>query len=226
MLSALLLTVDCLRLSELLPSSHFRFKGLPPEDAAWIRGCGFCQPARQQHSHGGWVIPHQTSEGAGRGLGQGQCMLLCKLRRWEILTGPLPSLDWWPLPLTKGVCLSVRVCARRPLTHTQTHTHIFQVIWQFCLSSCPLFQFTTLPLAFSRPLWDLCFPQGLSPSPPCSSEAGLSAPPRGKLVYFWAGLTRYKPYCALYSFNSLVLPFPHIYLMSQIISFTYFQFPP
>lgn len=40
---------------QLLPS-HFRFKGLPPEDAAWICGCGFCQPTRQQHSHGGWAI--------------------------------------------------------------------------------------------------------------------------------------------------------------------------
>lgn len=52
-------------------------------------------------------------------------------------------------------------------------------------------------------------------------------PLRGKLVYFWAGLTRYKPYCVHSSFNVLVvLPFPHSYLMLPFISFTHFQFLP
>lgn len=57
----------------------------------------------------------------------------------------------------------------------------------------------------------------------CSHQPPHPHPPRallrGKLMYFWAGLARYNPYCALHSLSALVLPFPHIYLMSPLISF-------
>ena len=53
----------------LFPPLLFRFKGLPPEDATWVCGRGFCQPARRQHSHGGWVSPDKTPEGLAGGWG-------------------------------------------------------------------------------------------------------------------------------------------------------------
>lgn len=172
---------------QLLPS-HFRLKGLPPEDAAWICGCGFCQPTRQQHSHGGWAIATF-------------------------------AFDQMHLSLLSSVSL--------PLTHSHTHTHTPHIHKYFNQSGNLA---SSLALYFSLPLTHFFFLSvsvGLvvsteSLTAPCSSEVGLSAPPWGKLVYFWVVLTRYNPYCVLCSFKTVVLPFPHI--MSPFVTFACLQF--
>lgn len=135
----------CSLFSSLLSPSLFRFKGLPPEDATWVCGRGFCQPARQQHSHGGWVSADQTPEGLVEGLGQGQCMLFCNMRRWEILTRPLPSLDWRPLPLTRGVCL----CGQVYVSSWHTYTHISSTILPHLSFSILVNQSPSLSLSVS-----------------------------------------------------------------------------
>lgn len=118
-------------------------------------------------------------------------------------------------------------------THTHidyhTHTHISSnlTILPHLLSSILVYQSPSLSPSVSA--GSLVSTGSLSctrSQPSLFFRSRIIWPPQGKLVYFWAGLTRYKPYCALYSFSALVLPFPHIYLMSPFISFTHFQFLP
>lgn len=134
------------------------------------------------------------------------------------------SGDLWLWPkgfvfVVKCVCVSVRV--------SHSHTKISSTIFPHPLSSILVYQSPSLSFSVSVELPVSTGSLSCTRSQPSLFfRSRIIWPPRGKLVYFWAGLTRYKPYCALYSFNTLVQPFPHIYLMSLFISFTYFQFLP
>lgn len=69
------------------------------------------------------------------GLGAGQCMLFCNMRRWEILTRPLPSPHRRPLPLTKGIYVYGHLYVCVHVFHPLTRAHQFLPIWQSLVSS-------------------------------------------------------------------------------------------
>lgn len=144
--------------------------------------------------------------------------LFCNMRGWEILSRPLSAPDWWPLPLAKRRLVFEVECTCPPLTHEihprnlTTSPHLFSSIifsrplsLSFCFCLCGITRFHRV--------------SKLHPALPVLQKQDYLGPPGGALVYFWAGLTRYKLRCELYSFNALALPFPHIYLMSPFISF-------
>ncbi len=113
------------------------------------------------------------------------------------------DLCLWP----KGFIFVVKfVCL--PLTHTYTLPHFLCCILvyhtcYFFLSVSVGWLVSTGSLSCARSRPSLFIRSRI-----------FCPPPQGKLVYFCAGLTRFKPHCAIYSFSTLLLPFPHIYLMA------------
>lgn len=178
-------------------SSYLRFKGLPPEDATWVCGCGFCQPARQQHSHGGWVITDPTPGGWRRvGAGTMHVVLKHEKVRNTDKTAALARLatsdfDQRGSSLWSSMCVwSSHVC----LSHADTH--ISSAIFPHPLSSILVYQSPSLSLSVSVELPVSTGSLSCTRSQPSLFfRSRIIWPPRGKLVYFWAGLTIYEPYC-------------------------------
>lgn len=131
-----LLSLTRLHLSKHLLPSPFRFKGFPPEDATGVCGCGFCQPARQQHSHGGWVKAVQPP---WAGWDNACCSVTWEGETYRQSPQPHRTGDLWLWPI--GFVFVV-VCV------STTDTHTFKVMWQSCLISHPLF-WSGLSLSFS-----------------------------------------------------------------------------
>lgn len=162
----------------------------------------------------------------GGELSQRQYMLFCNMRGWEILMKPLPVLDRRPLALTKrGVCFCGQVYVFF-LWHIPEHITSNMTIFPR-LSS--LYFSPPVSLYFSSvsagSLASTGSPNCTRSQPSLLFRSRIIRPLWGKLVYFWVGLTRYKPYWVLFFFNALALPFPHIYLMlPPFISFRHFQF--
>lgn len=90
-------------------SSHFRLKGLPPEDAAWVCGCGLCQPDRQQYPHGGWVAARQTSWGCWGSCNRDKtcCSVTWEGDKywWSLYAYPIGGLCLWPRRGGGQVCV-------------------------------------------------------------------------------------------------------------------------
>lgn len=138
--------------------------------------------------------------------GRDNACLFCNMRGWEILTRPLSAPDWRPLPSAKGGLVFEVECTCPPLTH-EIHTrnlttlpHLFTSIFSqplplsFCFCLCGITRFHRVSGT------------ELHPALPVLQKQDYLGPRGGggELVYFWAGLTRYKPRCALYSFNALL----------------------
>lgn len=149
---------------------------------------------------------------------------------WEGEKHERPAvLDLRPLPSIKCFCaLRVSVCLGLWQTHANTHTntdrHIVSnlTILSHLLSSIVAYHLPFVSVGLLVSTGSLSCTQ--SQHHVLERQDYLQPPPtppplRGKLMYFWAGLTRYNPYCALHSLSTLVLPFPHIYLMSPLMSF-------
>lgn len=179
------------------------------------------------------TLPWRVSElrpepgGAGRGLGWGQFVLFCNMRRWEILTRPLPSSDWWPLPLTKGPHLCGKVCV------CVCHSRVAHAHFKYILAASPVLYFRPpVSLSFCLCLCgitSLCRVSELHPlaALPVLQKQDYLAPLRGSWCIFGlVSLDTSPTELSVPSALSTLVSFPHIYLMSLFISFTHFHFLP
>lgn len=139
---------------------------------------------------------------------------------------PLPVLDRRPLALTKrGICFCGQVYVfflRHMPEHITSNMTIFPRLSSLYFSPPVSLYFSSVS---AGSLASTGSPNCTRSQPSLLFRSRIIRPLWGKLVYFWVGLTRYKPYWVLFFFNALALPFPHIYLMlPPFISFRHFQF--